>query len=81
MAEKGQYCQCGARLSESVPYDLCPKCLIKVGLEGKANTQTGHPLAIEGPGTKIGNYELLELIGEGGMGLVYWPNSRNRNGK
>ncbi|MHC4355332.1 MAG: serine/threonine protein kinase, partial [Planctomycetota bacterium] len=30
-----------------------------------------HPPAIDGPGTKIGRYELLEMIGEGGMGLVY----------
>jgi eukaryotic-like serine/threonine-protein kinase len=34
-----------------------------------ATLDTSSPLEV--PGTKIGNYELLELIGEGGMGLVY----------
>jgi len=36
-----------------------------------ANVTIDGPAQIEGPGTKIGRYELLELIGEGGMGLVY----------
>jgi len=36
-----------------------------------ANVTIDGPAQIEGPGTKIGRYELLSLIGEGGMGLVY----------
>jgi serine/threonine protein kinase/tetratricopeptide (TPR) repeat protein len=35
-----------------------------------SNATLDNP-SIEGPGTKIGQYELLQLIGEGGMGLVY----------
>jgi len=36
-----------------------------------SNVTIDGPAQIEGPGTKIGRYELLSLIGEGGMGLVY----------
>mgnify|MGYP001107025927 CR=1 FL=1 len=39
--------------------------------DSEPNVTLDGPARIEGPGTKIGRYELLSLIGEGGMGLVY----------
>jgi len=71
MTEENRCPQCGADLPADAPHGLCPKCLMKMGLESDAKATIDDPGDIESPGTRIGRYKLLQLIGEGGMGLVY----------
>jgi WD40 repeat protein/serine/threonine protein kinase/tetratricopeptide (TPR) repeat protein len=72
MVESNICRECGATLPENAPEGLCPQCLMRVAMgESRAGMTLANPAKIDGPGTVIGRYELLELTGEGGMGLVY----------
>ncbi|HTV43548.1 MAG TPA: serine/threonine-protein kinase [Candidatus Sulfotelmatobacter sp.] len=70
---------CGKPLTPGTPEGLCPECLLKAGLGtgvdigpdtgGKAPRFT--PPKIEELAAKFPQLEILEFIGQGGMGAVY----------
>jgi WD40 repeat protein len=73
--------QCGAALPPRAPGGLCPKCLLAQAVhapaspEGLAVCQPVDPLVTRHSSlvtpSHFGDYELLEKVAEGGMGVVY----------
>jgi len=74
---------CGAQMGEESPEGLCPRCLLKVAMgtqppETPADDAPGRPPvspdALPDP-ARLSEYfpqlEILELLGQGGMGAVY----------
>ena len=75
--------KCGTSLSADAPEGLCPQCLLKGVIRSAHNAapaparttgpyagQTGAP-TVEALAKLLPQLEILELIGQGGMGAVY----------
>lgn len=77
--------ECGTLLAEGAPDAPCPVCLMKMGLESWSSRSAADPAntptqltpgsftapEIEEIQTHFPQFEILELLGKGGMGAVY----------
>ena len=68
---------CGKPVVPEAPQGLCPECLMKSGFETKAGNEPGAgksafvPPSVEQMAKLFPQLEIIELLGQGGMGAVY----------
>src|ERR1022692_2907090 len=66
---------CGAAIPANAPEGICPKCLMAVAALGTETGSTGgkrpEPPSLERLAAAFPQLEVIEFIGQGGMGAVY----------
>ena len=67
--------KCGVILKPDVPEGLCPACLLQHGIATEGGAPPGTPSFTPPPLSELAKLfpqlEILEMIGQGGMGAVY----------
>jgi predicted Ser/Thr protein kinase len=79
MTEARSCPECGVDLPADAPEGLCPACLLRLGLGGASaagEATAAYPASSDVPTLDelagyFPNLEILELLGQGGMGAVY----------